>query len=483
MTSERKSAGGTALIHAPTGRDAIIVQRILSEAGITPLIRSDLEEIETSIDQTTLFVLVTEEGLRNANIRPLAEKLANQPPWSDLPIVVLTQNGGGSERNPMASRMATSLGNVSFLERPFHPTTLVSLARSAVRARDRQFAMRDNLDELQRSQATIRESELRLRESEATFRAMFANSSLGKFQADATSGRFIRANEAFCKIVGYSEQELSVLREADLCLPDKDGLGWSIDRLFTDGKSEHDSEKRYRRKDGSAVWVQVTLNAIRNEFGDVVRMSGVVQDITSRKQVGEQLRLLMREVNHRSKNLLAVVQSVARQTARETSPGAFIRSFSERLQGLSASQDLLVAGDWISVDLETLIRSQLKFLGESRDDRIKILGPRLIVTPSVAQAIGLAIHELATNALKYGSLSTNRGQIQIGWKLVEPTGFQMTWVESGGPAVQEPRRTGFGTVVIKRMVATSVNGKVQVSYAPTGLVWTLDADAHVISNA
>ncbi len=472
----------TALIHAPTGRDAVIVQRLLSEADIVSVVCSGFDDIKSRVDETTLFIIVAEEGLKNANLRPLSETLAIQPPWSDLPVIILTLHGGTNDRNPLADRLLSSLGNISFLERPFHPTTLVSLARSAVRARKRQFAMRDNLDQLKRSRDAMRDSDFRLRESEATFRAMFANSSLGKFQIDAVSGEFIRGNDALCRIVGYSEPELLLLRDANLCFPGEPPSDWSLEGLFLNDKLEIDFEKLYRRKDDSTVWVQVTLNAIRNEAGKVVRLSGVVQDITSRKQVGEQLRMLMREVNHRSKNLLAVVQSVARQTARDTSPRDFIRNFSQRLQGLSASQDLLVAGDWISVDLEALIRSQLLFLGESQDVRVKIDGAPIVVTPSVAQALGLAIHELATNAIKYGSLSVTTGEVHISWHIEEPGFFVMAWAESGGPIVREPDRIGFGTVVVERMVATSVNGEVQLRYPPSGLMWTLKADLETISS-
>lgn len=200
-------------------------------------------------------------------------------------------------------------------------------------------------------------------------------------------------------------------------------------------------------------------------------------DLSEREKYEQHIRLLMSEVNHRSKNLLAVVLSMARQTARASSPDQFVEHFSQRLLGLSASQNLIVEGSWGGVDLQNLVLSQLRHLGdEVRTNRIELDGPQIIVSPPAAEGIGMAIHELSTNALKYGSLSGSTGGINISWSVDDTLdGFQMRWEEHGGPAVSPPERTGFGRTVIERMAANSVGGSVEINYAKNGLVWTVSA--------
>ncbi len=176
-------------------------------------------------------------------------------------------------------------------------------------------------------------------------------------------------------------------------------------------------------------------------------------DITELKRQEEQISLLMREVNHRSKNILTLVQAIARQTAASR-PADFLRRFDERVRALAASQDLLVKSEWTGADLAQLIRSQLAHFKDFIDARIALNGPDLVVTTPAAQALGMALHELATNAGKYGALSNANGQIRIDWNLVRDGSddmFVMCWRERGGPLVQEPEIKGFGTTVICRM--------------------------------
>jgi two-component sensor histidine kinase len=210
-------------------------------------------------------------------------------------------------------------------------------------------------------------------------------------------------------------------------------------------------------------------------------MVGTAQDITRRKQQEEERkqqqereRLLMREVNHRAKNMLSVVDTIARQTATEN-PEGFVGRFSERIQALSANQDLLIRNEWQGVEIEDLVHAQLApFV--SLTGRIRVDGPKLRLKATAAQAIGLALHELATNAGKYGSLSTDAGRLEIDWGVNGDT-FTMYWTEREGPPVFVPERRGFGTVVIKEMAERSLDGEVNLDYAPSGLTWRLTCPA------
>jgi two-component sensor histidine kinase len=183
----------------------------------------------------------------------------------------------------------------------------------------------------------------------------------------------------------------------------------------------------------------------------------------------------MREVNHRAKNMLSVVSAIANQTATKN-PQDFIERFSERIQALSASQDLLIRNEWKGVKIEDLIRAQLAPFASLIDTRIAVRGPRLQLKPASAQAIGLALHELATNAGKYGALSTDNGRVDVFWATDDGT-LTISWTEREGPPVSAPKRRGFGTTVIGRMAEGSLSGTVDLDYAPSGLTWRLTCPA------
>ncbi|MGJ8571701.1 MAG: PAS domain-containing sensor histidine kinase [Hoeflea sp.] len=200
-------------------------------------------------------------------------------------------------------------------------------------------------------------------------------------------------------------------------------------------------------------------------------------DLSERQRYDEHIRLLMREVNHRSKNLLTVVLSIARQTSRNSRPEEFLDRFSQRLYSLSGSQDLIVQGNWGGVSVKALVDSQLEHLGtQKQGNRIRLDGPKMVLTPTAAQGIGMALHELSTNALKYGSLSVPAGTVSIDWGITDNgKSFWIRWVEEGGPLVSPPEHKGFGRTVIERMAALSVGGTVELAYAPDGMQWKLTA--------
>jgi PAS domain S-box-containing protein len=237
-------------------------------------------------------------------------------------------------------------------------------------------------------------------------------------------------------------------------------------------------EYRVRRRDGEVRWVQVHGLAQFDGGGPkrrLVSFVGTSQDITDRKQHEEREHLLMREVNHRAKNMLSVVDAIAHQTAARN-PEDFLERFSDRIRSLSANQDLLVRNEWKGVDVEDLARAQLAHFADLVGTRITMQGPKLRLNPASAQAIGLALHELITNAGKYGALSKDTGCLDIGWRAEGET-FTMSWTERNGPPVSAPRRRGFGTVVMQEMAERSMDGKVDLEYAPSGLTWRLTCPA------
>jgi PAS domain S-box-containing protein len=235
---------------------------------------------------------------------------------------------------------------------------------------------------------------------------------------------------------------------------------------------------RVRHRQGEIRWVETLGQGYFEGSGAECRgvsIVGTCQDITERKEREEKEHLLMREINHRAKNMLSVVHAIAHQTATRN-PEDFIERFSERIQALSANQDLLVRNEWNGVEVGDLVRAQLAPFDGLIGLRIAVHGSRLRLTASSAQAIGLALHELATNAGKYGALSTAKGRVDISWGTSGDT-FMMCWSESGGPPVSAPQRRGFGTVVMDMMAERSVSGDVDLDYAPSGVTWRLTCPA------
>jgi PAS domain S-box-containing protein len=243
------------------------------------------------------------------------------------------------------------------------------------------------------------------------------------------------------------------------------------------------AEYRTVQPGGKILWLAGRGRVVsRDANGKPLRLVNIVTDITERKATEDHIQLLMREISHRSKNLLSVVQAIAGQTARTADTlQEFETRFSRRLLGLAASHDLLVHEGWRGAPLAELVRQQLAPFAGPESSRLEIRGPDVVLTTEAAQAIGLALHELATNAIKYGALAGPKGSVTISWAFENDAdgtrALRLNWVEDGGPAVTPPSRKGFGHVVIERMVAQSLNSEVAMEFAPNGLSWSLPIPA------
>jgi two-component sensor histidine kinase/CheY-like chemotaxis protein len=199
----------------------------------------------------------------------------------------------------------------------------------------------------------------------------------------------------------------------------------------------------------------------------------VLDRTEAHKKAEQQVRFLMNEVNHRSKNMLSVVMAIAQQTAA-SSPKEFVTVFSNRLQALAVNHDLLIKSQWRSIEISDLIRGQLAHFGDLVGTRVSLEGPPLRLSSAAAQSIGMVVHELSTNAAKHGALLEDEGWIGIDWHVEDGTGFSISWTENGGPPVVAPTHRGFGTTVVTKMVERGLNGKTRLDYTPSGLAWRLD---------
>jgi two-component sensor histidine kinase len=327
------------LILAPGGRDGEVASTILSEAGIPSAVHASLEALVAALDGA-LCAIVTEEALLRSDRRELAGWVNMQPPWSDLPFILLTLRGTTPD-----PRLSELLGNVTVLERPFHPAVLANAVRSALRARRRQ-----------------REVEAHLAERERTH---------------------------------------------------------------------------------------------------------------------ERQSLLIRELHHRVKNTLATVQGLLGATARSTqSMGEFYRSFSDRLVSLSKTHNLLTEDYWQTAQLHQMLTNELGPYDDGTSRRIVLNGPSVELSADIAVPTGMAIHELTTNASKYGALSVPDGRVEVVWSLRQVSEGQrlsLSWSERGGPAVKQPTHKGFGSTLLQRVLAQQCNADIAIEYAPDGLVFRMDA--------
>jgi two-component sensor histidine kinase len=284
--------------------------------------------------------VVSEEGLLSANRRELAEWVGRQPPWSDFPFIVLTSRGGAPDE-----RLPDILGNVTVLERPFHPAVLANAVRSALRARSRQREVEAHLQERQRTH--------------------------------------------------------------------------------------------------------------------------------------ERQSLLIRELHHRVKNTLATVQGLLGATARSTqSIDAFYHSFSSRIVSLANTHTLLTEDYWQTASLHEILKAELSPYDNQRAQRLVLDGPTVELSADLAVPTGMAIHELTTNAAKYGALSVPQGQVEVFWAVTTASqhqNLQLEWVERGGPPVEKPQRKGFGSTLLQRVLSTQCNADISFDFEPTGLRFCMTA--------
>lgn len=247
-------------------------------------------------------------------------------------------------------------------------------------------------------------------------------------------------------------------------------------------------EYRFRRADGTYADILDRGNVIRDRDGKAVRMIGAMFDISERKRAEEHQRLLTGELQHRVKNTLAMVQAIAAQTFRNVD-GAEVahEAFSARLISLGRAHDILTQANWTEAPIAEVVEGALSVHRGSAASRIRASGPDVPLSAKAALALALSLHELATNAAKYGALSAEGGSVDLRWHVVHEGGaprFSLTWIEQGGPPIlAQPTRRGFGSRLIERSFASEVGGEVRLTYAPTGLTCRLEAPLAAMQEA
>jgi PAS domain S-box-containing protein len=286
----------------------------------------------------------------------------------------------------------------------------------------------------------------------------------------------IFANDSLISLTGYDREELLGQKFSLLLAPGTDQE--TLARLETefDGTSDNGLEFLCRRKDNTDFWAAIFVSPVLDEAGNIIQYFASFVDLTKHKEDEARSKMLIDELNHRVKNVLSTVQSIVWQALRASSdPKLIQQSIESRLVALSRSHDLLTRENWESAGLFDIISHALEpfEVADGRVGRIAIVGDNIRFPPKSALALGIVFNELATNAVKYGSLANDAGSLRIYWVTeTSPDGARVVlqWQESGGPPVTQPSRTGFGSRVIERVLAHELEGTVEMDFRAEGLI-------------
>ena len=341
---------------------------------------------------------------------------------------------------------------------------------------------RDKLARIQRDRDALeREVERRtsdLVRSEERLRFILKAGRLGSWSLDIADMRLLASDgckENFGRPLAdpFTYEDL-----IDSILPEDRARMQAAMRACVESGADYDIEYRIRWPSGEVRWVQIRGQTFFTSDGRPLTMAGISIDVTDRKRAEEHRALLADELNHRVKNSMATMQSIAHQTLRNaTSLEDAHRTLDARLQSLSLAHDVLTRVSWVGAPLADVVEAALQAFRGGAEQRFHIEGPEVWLTPRLTLALSMALHELATNAVKYGALSTDRGHVTLTWEVEgeRPAQLRMRWKESGGPEVRAPARKGFGSRLVERALAAEVGGTAAIDYAREGVVFTLDA--------
>jgi PAS domain S-box-containing protein len=298
---------------------------------------------------------------------------------------------------------------------------------------------------------------------------------LGEFEWDIARGVF-EVSERMAAITGFPAGPMpaSSTKAIEPFIHPDDLANFRTRKDSQRAVGAYEFEFRHiRPDDGREVWVRVAGVLDRNPDGKARSVTGIVEDITPRKLEEDQRQTLMAELDHRVKNVLATVQALAVQTSRRTtSLEAFLSNFSGRLKAMASANELLTAARWRGAAIDHLAAAEL---GALAPGQTAWEGPELFLTPRAANALALALHELASNAVKFGALSVETGRVKLHWARLADGGFELTWTESGGPTVAPPARLGFGSTLLEQVTGRELNGETAVEYRPSGIYARLRA--------
>jgi PAS domain S-box-containing protein len=312
------------------------------------------------------------------------------------------------------------------------------------------------------------EAESRQAQGAAQHLAAIVESSDDAIVTKDLNGVITSWNSGAERLFGYMAEE-AIGKHITMLIPTshRDEEDRIIERIRRGQRVEHYETVR-QRKDGSRIDISLSVSPIKDRQDRIVGAAKIARNISERKRTEAQVVILAREAEHRAKNILANVQAIARLSRADTVEG-LKQSIEGRLQSLANVHRLFVQSRWAGADLHTLIKDELSPYCGLDDERASIEGPALLLSPDVAQAIVVTVHELTTNAAKYGALSVPEGRVQIAWSYAPDGRVVLRWTEAGGPPVKPPDHKGFGSRAIESMIRKQLMGEITFDWRPHGL--------------
>ena len=354
------------------------------------------------------------------------------------------------QSTPLISRSGELLGMISTHWRAPHQPTELALRTFDVLARQAADLIdRARIEEDNRWLAAIVES---------------SNDAILSTDLD---GLITSWNKSAERIYGYLAEEAIGHPILILVPPERHGEEQVLLARIRRGERVDHYETVRRRKDGSLIDVSLTISPVSAD-GKIVGASKIARDISERKRSEAHIAILAREAEHRAKNILATVKAAVHLSRSDTLEGLKC-TIEGRIQALANVHKLFVETHWVGADVRSIVTEEMSPYGCQGDGRAKIEGPNLVVEPSVAQAIAVTMHELSTNAAKYGALSVATGCVQIEWSRLPDDRFVLRWTESGGPSVEAPASRGFGMRVMESMITAQPKGEISFSWQPRGV--------------
>lgn len=452
----------------PDGR---AIMRAMDHAGIATQLcgaRNLSQEVCSGVGA----IVLAEDAISGPLFRMLMTVIEEQPIWSDIPLVILTTPKRDASVLWRRIQKAPSIRNATFLERPMRIATLVQAVNVALYGREKQYLLRDQIRERERLLALSERNEQRLT-------TVLNNTKMAVFFMDDRQ-RCTFMNTAAENLTGYNLADIrgralhDLLRHAqsaDSANPSHIPMDQALSDI-----TQIEGEEVFIHKDGHLYPVTFTSSPIRQNktvVGTVIE----VCDISERKADNARLHMLMNELNHRVKNTLVTVQSIFVQTLQgETISDQARERVMSRVMALSRSHDLLTENSWVSAPLREVVQRALAPFGSTEDatGRLSIAGDAFDLHPKPALAIAMGLHELATNAVKYGALSVEGGSVDLSWKLIPGDILRLRWVERGGPVVKRSSHSGFGRRLIERGLAYELGGAAHIGFYHDGVICEID---------
>jgi len=426
------------------------VLRLVAQVGFDPDAVADLKEVSPADDWVCAHAM-------RSRTRIVIEDIEKE---DSALLRALGRSAGfrAVQSTPMIGRNGALLGMIS--THFSQPRTLMPSEEGFLDLYARQIA-----DFIERW--SVDEKLRRLNQDQAHLAAIVESSDDAIVSKDLNA-TILTWNKGAERLFGYSADE-AVGRSITMLIPEDrlDEEPQILARLRAGERVEHFETVR-RHKSGRPIDISLTISPVRNAAGEIVAASKIARDISERKRGEAQRALLLAELNHRVKNTLATVVSIARQSFSGVDTAGAREAFDARIRALAQTHGKLADSSWTSVSLEALLRDEFAPYTQAKRRNVRLCGPPVAMGPRCALTLGLALHELVTNAAKYGALAAAAGEVDVSWKL--ENGFlAIDWRERNGPLVAAPARSGFGRLLLEKVVAAELNCEVKLDFAPEGL--------------